>query len=237
MQSDERTRLLVDLEHSLKTPLLAAIRQSDAALERPQPNREDIVLIRALCARMWSQMSTFRTFAQLSSNEPVRPHLASLSITEILKIVQSAVRDTEVLDRHNNPHRFNIIAEKDDSVTVKVDLNLFEMALREVMDNAVKHSYRGTAVDVRVRNADKMVEISISNEGPPILPDEASRVLERGWRSAAAMRHSPEGSGLGLYLVNSVMQAQNGAVVIEPSERTMTVKLRLPSYRGSQDPA
>lgn len=235
MQSDERTRLLVDLEHSLKTPLLAAIRLSDRALRSPQPSREDLLLIRALCARIWSQMSTFRTIAQLSSNEPVVPHLASLSVTEILKILGDAVRDTEALGQHNNPHRFHVTADRNDLATVKVDLNLFEMALREVIDNATKHSHRGSAIDIRVRNTDNVLEIIISSEGPSLSRSEAKHSLEWGWRSPTAMRLNPEGSGIGLALVNSVMQAQNGSVVIEAIEGIVTVKLQLPSYRSKQE--
>jgi hypothetical protein len=80
MQTNETARFLAQLEHGLKEPLLAAIRRSDLALQHQQPTREDLLFIRALCTRVWSQVSMFRAVARLASNEQFQPNLVAITV-------------------------------------------------------------------------------------------------------------------------------------------------------------
>lgn len=234
MQDDERTRLLVDIEHLLKTPLLAAIRRSDVSLKRERPTRDDVLIIRALCARVWSQLSTFRTLSRLASNEDIQPNLVQLTVRELMSMLQNAVQDAQALDRPNDPHRFEVAADIDPEAMVEVDINLFEVALREVINNAVKYSDREGRIQLRVHSeGPQNLAISVSNRGVPMRPEEIGLLFERGYRSSEAVLRTAEGAGIGLYLVKAVMDAQNGTVLFECQGRTMTVKLELPVMRPS----
>jgi hypothetical protein len=62
---------------------------------------------------MWSQLSTFRTFTRLASDEDIQPYLAPLTVSEILKTLHSAVQDAKALDRSDKSHRFHIEEEVD----------------------------------------------------------------------------------------------------------------------------
>lgn len=149
-----------------------------------------------------------------------------------MALLQNAVQDAQALDRPDGSHLFEVAAELADiayEAMVEVDLNLFQMALREVIDNAVKYSYRGSRIQARVyTDGPNNLAISIRNESVPLEPEEVRLLFERGYRSSEAKLQTADGAGIGLYLVKAVMDAQKGAVLIESQGRTMTVKLEVP---------
>jgi signal transduction histidine kinase len=152
-----------------------------------------------------------------------------IAVRELMHMLQSAVQDAQVLERRNDSHRFEVAADINPEAMVQIDPNLFEMALREVIHNAVKYSDREGHIQLRVHSdRPQNVAISISNEDLPMRPEEIGLLFERGYRSSEAMRRTAEGAGIGLYLLKAVMDAQKGAVVIENQGRTTTVKLELP---------
>lgn len=231
MRDDEQSRLLADVEHLLKTPLLAAMRRCDIAIQKDTPTRDDVLLIRALCARMWSQLATFRAFSRLASNEPVRPNVSPLSVREIAGILQSAVQDASTLDR-NHSHRFGVSVEAPTELVIEVDPTLLEMILRELIDNAVKYAIPGGQIYIRLNeeNAEKLV-LSLENESPLVPPEDLKLLFERGYRGQHALLTTPSGAGIGLFLVKAVMNAQHGNVNIGSQGRTFTTTLEFPIKR------
>jgi signal transduction histidine kinase len=226
-QAEDRLRLLAEAEHSLKTPLLHAIRRAQRSLEGDQPAREDVVVIRALCTRMYAQLSTLRVFSRLAAGEDVKADLVLLSASEIVTMVKKAVEDAEALERPDQHNRFVFDTEEQPNAAVDADINLIEIAVRNVLDNAVKYSYADTPIKVSIRMR-HCVEISISNRGLAIRPNERNLIFKRGWRSSSAMAARGEGSGIGLWIVNPAMTVLNGSVSIEPADDVTVVKLRLP---------
>jgi signal transduction histidine kinase len=82
-------------------------------------------------------------------------------------------------------------------------------ALANILDNAVKYTPPGGAIMVRVRKRSSGdVEISVTDTGPGIPPDDRARVIERFVRLENS-RNEP-GAGLGLSLVAAVAQAHRG---------------------------
>jgi len=228
MQDDERTSILADVEHLLKTPLLAAIRRCDAALQKDSPTREDLLLIRALCSKMWSQLANFRTFSRLASSKPVQPNVAPLSVPEITSILQAAVQDATALDRTNS-HRFEVSIETERNLIIEVDMNLLEMVLREIIDNAVKHTVRGGQIQIKLQDDHgDTLALSVTNESTPMLPEEVRLLFERGYRGHNSRLTTSGGAGIGLFLVKAVMDAQDGAVHIENQGHLFTIRLEFP---------
>jgi signal transduction histidine kinase len=108
------------------------------------------------------------------------------------------------------------------------------MAFREVIDNAVKYSYRDGRIKVTVQESAKgHCAISICNDSLPVRPEEMRRLLERGYRSAEARLRTSEGAGIGLFLVKAVMEAKNGYIALEEHGEQMTGTLELPILMAS----
>ena len=81
---------------------------------------------------------------------------------------------------------------------------LIEIAVRNVIDNAIKYGSAGSTVSVTVGPAP---HVTVEDRGPGISASQAARIYERFWRSA---HKGVDGSGVGLALVHRVAQLHDG---------------------------
>jgi signal transduction histidine kinase len=102
-----------------------------------------------------------------------------------------------------------------------VDVARLTIALANLLDNAIKYSFRGTTIYVRSRfQADRSVKkanavIEVDNLGYEIAPEDRERIFERGQRGliAAKLGHI-EGSGLGLWEAQAISVAHGGEITM-----------------------
>ncbi len=86
-----------------------------------------------------------------------------------------------------------------------------------LLENAVRHSPAGSAIEVRARRSASGVTIEVSDEGPGIPEDDADRVFERFSRSDAARATRDGGAGLGLAIARWIVDLHGGE--IHPEQR------------------
>jgi two-component system phosphate regulon sensor histidine kinase PhoR len=92
----------------------------------------------------------------------------------------------------------------------------FEQALLNLLDNAVKFNRENGEVRVEVRPVSEgRIEISVSDTGVGIPPEDLSRVFERFYRVDKARSRQVGGTGLGLSIVKHAVEQMNGAIAVE----------------------
>ena len=85
--------------------------------------------------------------------------------------------------------------------------------LRNLIDNALKHTPAGGVVQVSVRHGEGAgAELAVEDSGPGIAPEDRQRVLDRFYRVPGTPGH---GSGLGLAIVQEIVQRHGGSVVVD----------------------
>ena len=87
-----------------------------------------------------------------------------------------------------------------------------------LLENAVRHSPAGGAVEVRARRSASGVTIEVLDEGPGIPDQEASRVFERFYRADSARASSDGGAGLGLAIARWIVDLHGGEIHPERRE-------------------
>ncbi len=90
-------------------------------------------------------------------------------------------------------------------------------ALENLIVNAIHYSPKGSKVQVasQVYDAEKVVAISVVDQGIGIAPDEQERVFERFYRTDQARSRRVGGTGLGLSIVKHTVQAHGGSVLVD----------------------
>jgi signal transduction histidine kinase len=91
----------------------------------------------------------------------------------------------------------------------------FVQVLQNLVDNALKFTPGGGSVNVAIEPREKDVLFSVSDTGPGISPDELKNVFDEFYRVKAARQAGIGGSGLGLYIVKSIVSAHDGVVWAE----------------------
>ena len=104
--------------------------------------------------------------------------------------------------------------------------------VRNLVTNAAVHTAPSarSGFGARLRAG---VAIQVMDGGPGLPAEEAAHVFERFWRADKARTRARGGSGLGLSIVASIVQAHGGTVSFDSSvEAGSTVTVRLPGDRG-----
>jgi len=103
----------------------------------------------------------------------------------------------------------------DDFPIVEGDENRLRQVLTNLIGNALKYSPDGGEVRVEGRVTSDEVLVSVSDEGVGIPPDEIARVFERFYRVDDALTRKTQGTGLGLFIAQSVIEAHGGHIWAE----------------------
>ncbi len=93
-----------------------------------------------------------------------------------------------------------------------VDAMRLEQALANLISNAIKYGDPRTDVIVRVAQREHEVEITVTNRGPGIPPEELPRLFDRFMRSKTARGSGVRGLGLGLYIAKGIVEAHGGRI-------------------------
>ena len=110
------------------------------------------------------------------------------------------------------------------------DEDRVEQVLWAVLDNAVKYSPAGSPIGVEVVPVNGSLSISVSDVGTGMDEDTQHRAFEQFYRSPSARMLAPDGSGVGLYAAQGLMQAMSGAIGIKSRiGGGSTVTLRVPA--------
>ena len=108
---------------------------------------------------------------------------------------------------------------------VDADADLLGLALRQLVDNALKYSSPGTVIELDATVA-STVDLIVRNSGPVIPEHERDRIFERFVRGAQASRLP--GSGMGLAIVRRIAQAHGGDVTAASGGGVTEFRLSLP---------
>jgi two-component system phosphate regulon sensor histidine kinase PhoR len=121
-----------------------------------------------------------------------------------------------------------MVLEAEEGLTARINPQLLEQALTNLIDNAVKYSNPGAAVLIRLRRTASGVSLAVQDRGIGIPPKDLPRVFERFYRVDKARSREMGGTGLGLAIVKHIVLAHGGAVRAESelgSGSTFTIEL------------
>jgi len=116
-----------------------------------------------------------------------------------------------------------------------LDERSLELALINLMDNAVKYAKDGKRVDVQVATrTGRAIEIRVTDYGPGIPLEEQRRIFDRFVRGRSSRDRRVRGSGIGLALVKHIAQSHGGDVWVESEDgKGSTFILTIPVRQGA----
>src|SRR3989338_6275904 len=106
----------------------------------------------------------------------------------------------------------------DDLPAIRFDGNRLNLAIQNLVDNAVKYTASGGRVTVAAERSGEGVRITVQDTGIGFTPDEKSRVFEKFFRGSRAVHMSPDGSGLGLFIAKTVVEGHGGRPAVSTPE-------------------
>ena len=211
--SELRATVLDALAHEFKTPLTsmkAAAGDLLTSRSISDRDRELTAIINEDLDRFQALVSDAVQMLRIDAGDFV----VHLDRHRLLEVVDATLRKFERrLDGHH------LVKRVPDALTVDADRDLLALALRQLLDNAVKYSPPTSTIEVSA-NDNGNVEISVRNSGSTIPEREQARIVERFFRGARA-RNIP-GTGMGLAIVQQIVRAHGGTLKLTSSEEAGT---------------
>jgi signal transduction histidine kinase len=125
------------------------------------------------------------------------------------------VKETVEQLRPVAPYHTLVANVPDDPIAGNWDCGRLQQALGNLLDNAIKYSDERTTVTVNVQPMQEIVRISVHNMGVSIPAAEIGQLFRPYARLEGAGKR--QGSGLGLYITRSIVEAHNGTLRLEPN--------------------
>lgn len=137
-----------------------------------------------------------------------------LKVKNIVSIIEDITLSIVSYAQYKN---INIIFDTDsEEVYVKCDEDLMERIMLNLLSNAVKYGKQGGVINIRIYNPkENFVTISIKDDGIGIPENMISKVFERFEKVDSSLSRNNEGSGIGLSIVKSLVEIQNGNIAIK----------------------
>ena len=200
---ENERRFTADAAHELRTPLAAARVQTQVAMLSTDMDKRNHALAQTLAGldratRLVEQMLRLARLDPLAA----LPDPTALDLSQLTRDVVASVRDTT--------KKCAIEVDIDDEkVVVEGVPDLLQVALRNLVDNAVRYSPEGSRITVTLQHENGQPVLSVADNGPGVSETELPRLVERFYRSPEVVA---EGSGLGLTIVGRIAEL-HGAVL------------------------
>ncbi len=213
-----------DLAHELRTPINNLLGEAEVALLRsrsPDEYRQVIESSLEEYGRL-SRMIDSLLFLARAECKDAQINRSVLEAHEEIEIVR------EFHEAFAEEKGINVVCHG--NARLNVDSILFRRAVSNLLSNALHYTLPGGKIALCVKQLDGQgVEVIVSDTGFGIGQEHLPKVFDRFYRTNLARSQCPQGSGLGLALVKSIMDLHGGTVAIQsvPSMGTMVI-LRFP---------
>jgi signal transduction histidine kinase len=195
---------VADAAHELRSPL-TAVRLQLQLLDRAPDEPARLEARSALGAAVDRAIYLVEQLLTLARNEP------RASGDELTAVALEAAAADGIADSHALAvaRGLDLSLEAASGVLIQGDREALRVLVRNLVDNAVRHTPQGGRVQVRVRQAGDAALLEVIDTGPGIPAADRERAFDRFYRRASA----PEGgSGLGLAIVRAIAE-RHGAEV------------------------
>ncbi|MCX6566991.1 MAG: ATP-binding protein [Candidatus Aminicenantes bacterium] len=197
-----------DASHELRTPLAAIINSIEVLLRRPRStadlidgHEENLRTARSMQAIIEGLLLLARMDAGKAAPAKQTIRLASL-VREIFAAVESAAREKKVC----------LSLEIEPETIITADPDQIRLALGNLIENAVRYNRPDGKVTVGAAAREDQTVVTIADTGPGIPAGHLPRIFERFYRLDPSRTETTGGCGLGLSIVQKIVEAHGGRV-------------------------
>lgn len=208
---DQKNRFLRQVSHELKTPL-TAVREGtellcDEVVGKLSPAQREVAGI-----LRHQSLKLQKLIEDLLAYSAIHFQGAALAMTRVdVQHLIGRVAADQQLALQARDLKLNVDA---DAVSVMGDFEKLRGMLDNLLSNAIKFSPQGGSIDVRARQRGGELDLTVSDQGPGIAPDERAYVFEPFYQGRTTANGLVKGTGIGLSIVKDHAQAHGGSVEI-----------------------
>lgn len=208
-----RKEFVANVSHELKTPITSIMgfieTLQNGALEDTENATRFLEIIARQSERLGHIIDDLLSLSRIEMDSDSPQNVFEQTL--LLKIVRQAIAACQ---EHADTKQIAIEFSIADDLQINVNPPIFEQALINLIDNAIKYSDTEKTVRIVALRDGGQVKISVIDQGFGIARDHLPRIFERFYRVDKARSRKLGGTGLGLAIVKHIAQAHGGTVEV-----------------------
>jgi two-component system, OmpR family, phosphate regulon sensor histidine kinase PhoR len=222
-----RKEFVSNVSHELKTPItvtLGFLEALEDCLDDPTQSAYFFKIIKRNTHRLNNIIQDLLTLSRLETHEKMK-HFGYDS-----RDIMSTLQNTLELTSEEAKEKNAIITSHIYSKQIKANHGLIELAVRNLLENAIRYSdSKNAEVSLTLSENDEVISIKIDDNGPGIPVQFQERIFQRFFRIDESRDRNTGGSGLGLSIVKHIIQLHEGSISVDSSVgRGSSFTLRIP---------
>ncbi len=204
-------RLIADVSHEMRTPLTVIRGNVDLLRAMGCADQESLDALTRESDRMTRLVGDLLLLSQADAGVlPMRFHTVHLN-----QVISDIERSGQVLAAG----RVTVSAHVEPNLIIQADPDRLKQVLLNLVDNAITHTPDGGQVRIEaMRSYNNYVRISVSDTGTGIPEKDLPYIFERFYRVDKSRSRANGGSGLGLSIAHSIVQAHDGRIVVSSKQ-------------------
>ncbi len=206
----KRRQFVSDASHELKTPLATIKLLSDSILQ----NDMDMATVKEFVEDIGSEAERLNRMSEkllsLTRGEDQKEDAC-----EIILMAPTVQRVARMLSSHAQANEVQIILELDRDVPILIREDDFYQIAFNLAENGIKYNVKGGKLTLRLSRTGDSGILTVADTGTGIPEDCLEHIFERFYRVDKARSRASGGSGLGLALVRSMVERNQGTIHVE----------------------
>ena len=206
-QSQQQQNFMMAITHELKTPI-AVTKLNLETLQRHKLSEEQKLKLLSNTLQEANRLNDLCNNMLLASQIEAGGYKIIKEEVDLTNLIQECVHEfaTRFPDR-------KLESNIQQDIYFAGDRLLFQMAVNNLLDNAIKYSQRNSKVWIELK-AENEITISITDEGKGIADEEKEKVFYKFYRIGNMHTKGAKGTGLGLFLTKKIVEQHNGSIIV-----------------------
>jgi signal transduction histidine kinase len=218
-----REEFLRTVSHELRTPLTSIIGYLEVMEDSTDLEEAGIAefmeIVQRNAAALHTRVAQLLAFSDITT-------LATPELVDASALLRAAVREFQP---EAEKAGLTLVSDIQDSVVINADVDGGTQVFGHVLSNAIKYTPAGGTVTVSLRRAGRTFELSVSDTGRGMSPEEQRQAFDRFFRAPGVRTEAVQGFGIGLSIVKEIVEAHGGTVTITSAPGVgTTVTIRAP---------
>ena len=212
--AQQQQNFMMAITHELKTPIAITKLNLETLQKRKLEESQQQKLINNTIQEA-NRLNALCNNMLLASQMETGSSSATMDEVNFSQLVTDCVQDFII----RFPQRsFNV--QVADEVFVIGDVLLLQIAVNNLVDNAVKYSPKDSAIGVSLTSGRRKINLTVSDEGKGIADAEKKKVFEKFYRVGSKATREAKGTGLGLFLTRKIAQQHKAQLFVTDNTPT-----------------